>query len=92
MHGVPILGGINYIDDNGPHLASSQYIVVSILQISKVLNNGLFKVTLEFSFSIPGMFQAWNSNKSGFEKLNSRSKKKLGIEKLNSRFTEIHFI
>ena len=34
---------------------------------------GLIKVDLEFSFSIPGFFQTWNSNKTGFEKLNSRS-------------------
>ena len=27
---------------------------------------------LEFSFSIPGLFQTWISNKHGFEKLNSR--------------------
>jgi hypothetical protein len=45
--------------------------------------NGLFKVTLEFSFSIPGLFQTWNSNKPGFEKLNIRSEP--GFEKLNSR-------
>jgi hypothetical protein len=44
---------------------------------------GLFKVDLEFSFSIPGLFQTWNSNKPGFEKLNSRSEP--GFEKLNSR-------
>ena len=31
---------------------------------------GLIKVDLEFSFSIPGLFQTWNSNTSGFEKLN----------------------
>ena len=45
--------------------------------------NGLFKVDLEFSFSIPGLFQTWNSNKPGFEKLNSRSEPV--FEKLNSR-------
>ena len=45
--------------------------------------NGLIKVELEFSFSIPGLFQTWNSNKPGFEKLNSRSEP--GFEKLNSR-------
>ena len=44
---------------------------------------GLIKVDLEFSFSIPGLFQTWNSNKPGFEKLNSRSEP--GFEKLNSR-------
>jgi hypothetical protein len=44
---------------------------------------GLFKVDLEFSFSIPGLFQTWNSNKPGFEKLNSRSEP--GFEKPNSR-------
>ena len=44
---------------------------------------GLFKVNLEFSFSIPGLFQTWNSNKPGFEKLNSRSEP--GFEKLNIR-------
>jgi hypothetical protein len=44
---------------------------------------GLFKVNLDFSFSIPGLFQTWNSNKPGFEKLNIRSEP--GFEKLNSR-------
>ena len=44
---------------------------------------GLIKVDLEFSFSIPGLFQTWNSNKPGFENLNSRSAP--GFEKLNSR-------
>ena len=44
---------------------------------------GLIKVDLEFSFSIPGLFQTWNSNKPGFEKLNSRSEPV--FEKLNSR-------
>ena len=44
---------------------------------------GLFKVDLEFSFSIPGLFQTWNSSKPGFKKLNSRFEP--GIEKLNSR-------
>ena len=34
---------------------------------------GLIKVDLEFSFSIPGLLQTWNSNKPGFENLNSRS-------------------
>ena len=43
----------------------------------------LFSLDLEFSFSIPGLFQTWNSNKPGFEKLNSRSEP--GFEKLNSR-------
>ena len=43
----------------------------------------LIKVDLEFSFSIPGLFQTPNSNKPGFEKLNSRSEP--GFEKLNSR-------
>ena len=46
-------------------------------------HNGLIKVDLEFSFSIPGLFQTWNSNKPGFEKLNSRSEPV--FEKLNSR-------
>ena len=45
--------------------------------------SGLIKVDLEFSFSIPGLFQTWNSNTPGFEKLNSRSEP--GFEKLNSR-------
>ena len=45
--------------------------------------NGLIKVDLEFSFSIPGLFQTWNSNKPGFEKLNSRSEP--GFGKHNSR-------
>ena len=44
---------------------------------------GLIKVDLEFSFSIPGLLQTWNSNKREFEKLNSRSEP--GFEKLNSR-------
>jgi hypothetical protein len=44
---------------------------------------GLIKVDLEFSFSIPGLFQTWNSNKPGFENLNSRSAP--GFDKLNSR-------
>ena len=47
------------------------------------LDTGLIKVDLEFSFSIPGLFQTWNSNKPGFGKLNSRSEP--GFEKLNSR-------
>ena len=37
------------------------------------VNNGLIKVDLEFNYSIPGLYQTWNSNKPGFEKLNSRS-------------------
>ena len=60
----------------------------------KSIDYGLIKVDLEFSFSIPGLFQTWNSNKPGFEKLNSRSepgfeklniRSKPGFEKLNSR-------
>ena len=43
---------------------------------------GLFNVDLEFSFSIPGLFQTCNSNKPGFENFNSRSEP--GFEKLNS--------
>jgi len=50
---------------------------------SLLFDIGLIKVDLEFSFSIPGLFQTWNSNKPGFENLNSRSAP--GIEKLNSR-------
>ena len=42
-------------------------------------DNGLIKVDQEFSFSIPGLFQTWNSNKPGFEKLNFRSEP--GFEK-----------
>ena len=49
----------------------------------RYFHNGLFKVNLEFSFSIPGLFQTWNSNKPGFENLNSRSAPE--FEKLNSR-------
>ena len=45
--------------------------------------NGLFKVDLEFSVSIPGLFQTWNSNKPGLEKLNSGCEP--GFEYLNSR-------
>jgi hypothetical protein len=52
-------------------------------KILKHLFTGLFKVNLEFSFSIPDLFQTWNSNKPGFEKLISRSEP--GFEKLNSR-------
>ena len=48
-----------------------------------MLEIGLFKIALEFSFSIPGLFQTWNSNSLGSEKLNSRSES--GFEKLNSR-------
>ena len=68
---------------------------------SRVRIIGLFKVNLEFSFSIPGLFQTWNSNKPGFEKLNSRSEpgfEKLnirsepGFEKLNSRSELKHLI
>ena len=44
---------------------------------------GLIKVDLDFSFSIPGLYQTWNSNKPGFERLNSRSEPV--FEKLNSR-------
>ena len=44
---------------------------------------GLIKVDLEFSFSIPSLFQTWNSNTPGFENLNSRSEPV--FEKLNSR-------
>ena len=40
---------------------------------SRNISIGLIKVDLEFSFSIPGLFQTWNSNTPGFEKLNSRS-------------------
>ena len=47
------------------------------------LCKGLFKVNLEFSFSIPGLFQTWNSNKPGFEKPNSRYEP--GFEYLNFR-------
>ena len=49
----------------------------------KTTHIGLIKVDLEFSFSIPGLFQTWNSNKPEFEKLDSRSEP--GFEKLNSR-------
>ena len=49
----------------------------------KMEDYGLIKVDLDFSFSIPGLFQTWNSNKPVFEKLVSRSEP--GFEKLNSR-------
>ena len=62
-------------DANVDFLNSNNLRVVYIL--------GLIKVDLEFSFSIPGLLQTWNSNKPGFEKLNSRSEP--GFEKLNSR-------
>ena len=52
-------------------------------QLNWCYNNGLIKVDLEFSFSIPGLFQTWNSKKTGFEKLNSRSEPV--FDKLNSR-------
>ena len=55
----------------------------SIHQEYSTGDSGLIKVDLEFSFSIPGFFQTWNSNKPEFEKLNSRSKPV--FEKLNSR-------
>ena len=49
----------------------------------KMEDYGLIKVDLDFSFSISGLFQTWDSNKPGFEKLNSRSEQV--FEKLNSR-------
>jgi hypothetical protein len=48
-----------------------------------IWDTGLIKVNLEFSFSIQGLFQTWNSNKPGFKNLNSRSAP--GFEKLHSR-------
>ena len=56
-----------------------------IIRDAITINLRLFKVNLEFNFSIPGagLFQTWNSNKPGFEKLNIRSEH--GFEKLNSR-------
>ena len=56
---------------------------LALLLISNTHYIGIIKVDLEFSFSIPGLFQTWNSNTPGFEKLNSRSEP--GFEKLNSR-------
>jgi hypothetical protein len=53
------------------------------INIVKIQATGLIKVDLEFSSSIPGLFQTWNSNKPSFEILNSRSEP--GFEKLNSR-------
>ena len=50
---------------------------------TKSLFKGRITVDLDFSFSIPGLFLTWNSNKPGFEKLNSRSEP--GFGKLNSR-------
>ena len=47
--------------------------------------NGLIKVNLEFSFSIPGLFQTWNSKKPGFEKLNSRSEPGFEMLKIRSK-------
>ena len=52
-------------------------------QLTYLQKQLLFNVDLEFSSSIPGLFQTWNSNTPGFEKLNSRSGP--GFEKLNSR-------
>ena len=57
--------------------------IVNSISFLFCFDNGLIKVDLEFSFSIPGLFQTWNSNKPGFEKLNSRSEPR--FEKLNSR-------
>ena len=48
---------------------------------------GLFKVNLEFSFSIPGLFQTWNSKKPGLENMNSRSEP--GFKKINIRFSVV---
>ena len=45
----------------------------------------LIKVNLEFSFSIPGLFQTWNSKKPGFEKLNSRSEPGFEMLKIRSK-------
>ena len=59
------------------------FVLQSDFYVDTNTNNGLIKVDLEFSFSIPGLFQTWNSNKPGFEKLNSRSEPV--FEKLNSR-------
>ena len=61
----------------------TQWVMVSYLKNKSVLARGLIKVDLEFSFSIPGLFQTWNSNKPGFENLNSRFEPV--FEKLNSR-------
>ena len=54
-----------------------------LLQRNINRDRGLIKVDLEFSSSIPGLFQTLNSNTPGFDKLNSRSEP--GFEKLNSR-------
>ena len=64
---------------------SLKYLFLSIIFSKKIfrMETILIKVDLEFSFSIPGLFQTWNSNKPGFEKLHSRSEP--GFEKLNSR-------
>ena len=62
-------------------LVHTYYIIMPPFSMRPV--NGLIKVDLEFSFSIPGLFQTWKSNKPGFENLNSRSAP--GFEKLNSR-------
>ena len=59
------------------------YWVSLCVKCCRMVNSGLIKVDLEFSFSIPGLFQTLNSNKPGFEKLNSRSEPV--FEKLNSR-------
>ena len=51
--------------------------------IITLYSKGLIKVDQEFSFSIPSLFQTWNSKKPGFDKLNSRSEPV--FDKLNSR-------
>jgi hypothetical protein len=70
---------------NGVRLALKEYMHLYSQNrtIPSTSHTGLFKVNLEFSFSIPGLFQTWNSNKPGFEKLNSRSEP--GFDNLNSR-------
>ena len=60
-------------------LAASFYMCI----VLRSQDSGLIKVDLEFSFSIPGLFSTWNSNKPGFEKFYSRSEPV--FEKLNSR-------
>ena len=66
----------HHYQDSSFHSRSSLYHNGKKLEREKW---GLFKVDLAFSFSIPGSFQTWNSNKPGFEKLNSRSEP--GFEK-----------
>ena len=77
---VGILIGISFIFSN---IITQSAVNMEYIRVCYWSNKGLIKVDLEFNFSIPGLFQTWNSNKPGFEKLNFRSEP--GYEKLNFR-------